>query len=152
MTDYLAEIAARTVECSNLDCKGTGYITKYGGYDGTVPTETLCAVCMNTGRVLDPRFEGLRKPCPASVHPNLNKVHDHTKQADCQGYTVNRDLAMLLVCLDTSVSIAHNQGRGWTVDVFAKGPYHGTGRADTPLKAVAKAVYEWLEADKKVTP
>ncbi len=44
-------LASAKTKCLNEDCNGTGYITKYGGFDGTVPTETLCPACMNTGEV-----------------------------------------------------------------------------------------------------
>ncbi len=150
MTDYLAKIAAWTVECPNLDCKGTGYITTYGGYDGTVPTEGLCPVCMNTGRVLDPRFEGLRQSCTSGSH--LYPVFID----DCPGYTVNRNLGVLLDIMMPYGRIGF-QGIGERVRVrwFTWGPadphQYSWANAPTSIEAAAKAVYDWLEAEKKVT-
>ena len=121
MTDYLAEIAARTVECPHL--RGI----------------QLTCFCKGSGRVLDPRFAGLRDV--------------HTKSAcmcmsPCPGYTINRDLEELLACapVDRAVSLYNMPAGGWACNVFG---LHA--EADTPLEAAAKAVYEWLEAEKKVT-
>ncbi len=154
MTDYLAEIAAWTVECSNLDCKGTGYITKYGGLDGTVPTETLCAVCMNTGRVLDPRFAELRIGCVCNKgywNPGASRPKVPCKHCQAKGYTINRDLGVLLECMKpVSITFLCSKPKlKWGVHVI--GDYHSgiSDDCDTGLEAAAKAVYEWLGAEKK---
>lgn len=91
-TDCLAKIAAKTVECPK--CNGVT------GWD--------CTNCGDAGRVLDPRFKGLRK-----IHGELmgnntsHPVYDDDgncvdrvscTSVGCKSYTVNPDLAVLLEC------------------------------------------------------
>ena len=105
MTDYLALIAEKTVRCGA--CNGRGF--RLEGVDLKTPMPD-CDVC-DSGRVLDPRFDGLREDCPGPFSIGVIRCpvrfpKDYSSpeviEADpCKGtgYTVVRDLTVLLVCI-----------------------------------------------------
>ena len=151
MTDYLAEIAARTVWCLRLELLESEVDEGFG--DGN--PEGPCSLCKGLEEVLDPRFEGLRQSCTSGSH--LYPVFID----DCPGYTVNRDLAVLLACarpllygMMLVLDSRESRPDGWycVIEEKSSGICHThDGVYNTALKAAAKAVHEWLEAEKKVT-
>ena len=120
MTDYLAKIAAWTMG------------NKPGHPDGY------------HGPVLDSRFQSLRQWC---------ELKECGHDSDCvnyegPGYTVNRDLAMLLWCI-FPIDGAYNA----VLKVMGDKELHRLSLAKGGVftEALAKAVCDWLEAEKKAT-
>ncbi|KKN86873.1 hypothetical protein LCGC14_0264350 [marine sediment metagenome] len=146
MTDYLANLAARTVECPDASTHRCPSSHDEHG------AEAKCVTCEGSGRVLDPRFEGLRRKHTRQTHGiKMSILHgDCWKTCEtvgCPGYTVNRDLEVLLECTGKGVYLypsLSGEGRrcdllGTDIDITTEATY---------LEAAAKAVYEWLEAEK----
>lgn len=174
MTDYLAEIAAMTVECPR--CEGQGYWVRTGDDPEypDLPVNHDCDHCKGIGRVLDLRFDGLRGECPGYAIevgriPNLNIrfTGEHAeKKCACQGtgYTINRDLAGLMeigpgifgrrICYKFEWGYMNNK---WECDIgiplisLEHWKSFSSALADTPLEAAAEALYEWLEQEKVTT-
>lgn len=133
---YLQLIAAKTVECGA--CNGRGFRLEVVDLKTPMPD---CDICKGSGRVLDPKFEGLRDYQDIDT-VDLNK-----------GYTVVRDLAVLLECLrDAKIKykmIFHVINRGESdeetmVEVGVGGRHWGYGNHDD----FCRAVWEYLEREK----
>ncbi len=126
--DYLALIAAKMVECIDPE-----YPLDMHTY--------ACLNCAGSGRVLDPRFGSLRMD-------NCG-CEDHKGQP--QGYTVNRDLAVLLKCLrDDNIAYKirfHPDAGPPCVELGVGGRHWGYSVQDD----FYQAVWEWLEQEEKVT-
>ncbi|KKK73704.1 hypothetical protein LCGC14_2891160, partial [marine sediment metagenome] len=142
-TDYLAKIAARTVECPE--------------YKGMICGSCCCCkppfgqTCVNEGRVLDPRFAELRIGCVCNKgywNPGASRPKVPCKHCQAKGYTINRDLGVLLECI-FPIDGAYNA----VLKVMGDKELHrlSLAKGDVFTEALAKAVYEWQEAEKKVT-
>ena len=134
MTDYLAKIAAMTVECFDPYCREDGK-------DIGAPLRD-CRRCRGTRRILDPRFDGLRiTECSHGGHA----LTEDECGVYLTGYTINRDLEVLLeiiptLCSDTFILMYGKDTATWAVAWQTE----RLSRADIPLEAAAHAVYEWL--------
>ncbi len=142
-TDYLALLAAKTVECHI--CLGTG-ILKFHYPDPEVRDYT-CIICKGSGRVLDPRFKRLR----AEYCTHLT----YGPPCDCAelGYTVVRDLGVLLEVLVENKYRPHLYFSGvlnkWECQLHVDKGWSEAKYADTPLEAAAHAVYDWVETQEQ---
>lgn len=130
--DYLAEIAAWMVECKCV----------------VVGTTKICVACKGSTLVLDPRFEGLRGEMHDMTTPKhhgydgslpLGSGKKSCEMAECPGYTVIPDLAILFRCAKKVSDECWNKA----VAALSNEPT----RDD--VKDVAKAVYEHLVAESK---
>ncbi len=149
MTDYLAEIAARTVWCLRLELLESEVDEGFG--DGN--PEGPCSLCKGLEEVLDPRFEELREVCylPPSVHYHMEDDPELSVSSwmegyistACPGYNVNRDLAVLLGCI-LPIDGAYDA----VLKVMGDKELHrlSLAKGDVFTEAAAKVVYEWLEA------
>ncbi len=154
---YLAEIAAKTVWCPRLELLESEVDKGFGHGNPEGP----CSLCKGLEEILDPRFEGLR-----DVHHKGNHPHgwfQSCEMAKCPGYTLIRDLGVLLEIALTTIrrlsSIAFYymeeeddfpKGFGVILDVGGTLSDNDEELSDTPLESAAKAVWEWLEAEEKV--
>ncbi len=134
MTDYLALIAEKTVECPDINPEfpSDWHNRKWSS-------------CKGLGRILDPRFDGLR-------------LHKHEVTVSCmkgcQGYSgVSSDLAVLLEC---ARKLSYHLGLYWDYEdaewrcTIEDPDGWKTGYGHEPLETVAKAVWEYLEQEGKV--
>lgn len=149
--DYLAKIAAKTVACPGgpsdfeyekdkmLPCRTILPFPRH--FEGSW-VDACPGNCKGSARVLDPRFEGLRRRC----HEGRGFYLRHGK--DCPGYTVIRDLGILLECIKplNFVFLCGRPRLKWGASIVSDGHYGLSDDCKTPLEAATKAVWEWLEA------
>ena len=137
MTDHLAEIAAMTVECPHR--RGI----------------QLTCFCRGSGRVLDPRFDGLRKMHSEFVHRIQTSIEASKRvscpEGGCPGYTINADLGVFLKCLrGTKIAykmIFHPDADPSCVEIGIGGHPWGYGVQDD----IYQAAHEYLLQEQKVS-
>ncbi len=132
-TDYLALLAKKTAECLHI-----GYVRE------------TCRDCKGSGRVLDPRFEKLRK--------RRNDYPKYQGWFEFNGldYNVVRDLGVMLEIALQVVSCADGlnfeliDGK-FKCEVWESYFGHSLAEAtdDTFLEAAAHAIYDWVEAQEQ---
>ena len=168
MTDYLVEIAAMTVECPCLS-----YRWAPGGMRAEEDTCVKCwhsdshasnclVVSCKDERVLDPRFKGLRKDCdvikhvPAHSHymvwPSENTLTytdggytDPPAGPLCEGYTINRDLGVLLECIPGKWILLTPRANSDAKYICAIESPNVEANGDTTLETASHALHEWLQ-------
>lgn len=132
-TDHLALLAKKTVTACSCTVRGCSHTA-------------WCLGCKGSGRVLDPRFEKLRNRCHEGAGSHLR----HGK--DCPGYTVVRDLGVLLEIMLPQGSVCFREEHE---EYHARYHLWGTrgtginGRGSTSLEAAAQALYDWVEAQEQ---
>ncbi len=147
--DYLAQIAAKTVECpcALTYLSDRCHACKVFGPDMAISHSPSCQIqgCKGSGRVLDPRFDGLRETkCSHGGHA----LTEDECGVYLKGYTVVRDLAVLL-----DIILPWDGAYEAVLAVFSDKDLHRyaiEGRGDKFTEAAAKAVWEWLEREEKV--
>jgi len=135
MTDYLAEIAAMTVECPHI---------RKHSYMG----EAICADCKNSNRVLDHRFEGLRTGHKGHIAMSATGMDEAACEVyECPGFTINRDLAVLLTCI-----LPLDGAYEAVLSVLSNKELHRDmikGKGDRFTEAASHAVYDWLISERQ---
>ena len=150
--DYLAKIAAWTVECpcaTAYDKEICSACWEECRMDNS--HYELCVIpdCKGSGRVLDPRFDGLRGFLDCGHPYDVKTDTSLCRNYNCPGYTINRDFAVLLdIMIRRAPVVFEGVTTGEYVQVFwgreLMQPPAGGG--PTSLEAAAHAVYEWLQS------
>ena len=149
MTDYLQLIATKTRECP--------VTLKSDNRDDPASQHGDLCDCKGSGRVLDPRFDGLRWDYMSVESYDDEEIEEGYFKHGDRIYCTHRDLAVLQGVLQ-ELYWGDGDGLEMTLLIGIKvraqiGPdWHGMPwfEANTPLEAAAHAVWNWLEAQEKV--